>query len=120
MPNELDGAVPERDFPLDLLTFICNLAGLVEGVEERGQRWKGVRVRVCELLKLCTLPRITKSLVKCRKQSEGEQKLKATTKREEVEKEEDSKERQRRKGGGVGQQQGQHLMLKIWIMSFFY
>lgn len=72
---------------------------------------------VCELLKLCTLPRITKSLVKCRKQNEGEQKLEATTKREEV-KEEDSKEGQRRKG--EGQQQGQHLMLKIWIMSFFY
>lgn len=51
-------------------------------------------VRVCELLKLCTLPRITKSLVKCRKQSEGEQKLKATTKREEAE--EDSKQGQGR------------------------
>lgn len=44
MPNELDGAVPERDFPLDLLTFICNLAGLVDGVVERGQ---GGRVCVC-------------------------------------------------------------------------
>lgn len=71
-------------------------------------------MRVCELLKLCTLPRITKSLVKCRKQSEGEQKLKATTKREEAE--EDSKQGRE----GEGQQQGQHLMLKIWIMSFFY
>lgn len=108
-----------RDFPLDLLTFICNLAGLVGAGEERErEREEGEeRACVCELLKLCTLPRITKSLVNCRKQSEGEQKLKATTKREEAEGE-DSKQGQGRKG--EGQQQGQHLMLKIWIMSFFY
>lgn len=85
MPNEL-----ER-FSSRLIDFHMQFGRPSSGRgRERDRERGGMGVRVCELLKLCTLPRITKSLVKCRKQCEGEQKLKATTKREEAE--EDSKQ----------------------------